>query len=208
MKLLVTAFGPFPGMPRNPSGMLVATLARRHGKRLQRLGITLVTAELPVVYAQIAGTLDQLYCTEKPDAVLHVGVAGRRRAMSVETRAVNRLHPLRQDASRHVASSASILPGTAAILPARWPAAALQAAMRGAGARTQLSIDAGDYVCNQTLYLTLARTRLPAGFIHIPRVRGRRRFSKGSTQLPRFEDMLAALLCACLVLSVRARRQA
>ena len=208
MNLLVTAFGPFPGMPRNPSGLLVAALSKRHGKRLQRLGITLVTAELPVVYARIPAALEQLHRSANPDAVLHVGVAGRRSAMSVEMRAVNRLHPLRQDAARQLASTSCILSGSTAVLQARWPAQALQAAMNMAGARTKLSIDAGDYVCNQTLYLTLARTRLPAGFIHIPRMRSRRRISPRSGLLPRFEDMLAALLSACLVLAAWARRQA
>jgi pyrrolidone-carboxylate peptidase len=31
-----------------------------------------------------------------------------------------------------------------------------------------LSRDAGDYVCNQTLYLALAHFEGPAGFIHVP----------------------------------------
>ena len=208
MKLLVTAFGPFPGMPRNPSGLLVAALSRRHGKRLQRLGITLVTADLPVVYAQIPEALAPWHGSSQPDAILHLGVAGRRHSMSVETRAVNRLHPLRQDAARRLAETSIVLPGSAALLPARWPAQALKATMQRAGARTHLSIDAGDYVCNQTLYLTLARTRLPAGFIHIPRMRSRRRIGPGSRVLPRFDDMLAALLAACLVLAIWARRQA
>ena len=54
-RVLVTAFGPFPGAPSNPTMALVRALERRHGKRLARLSISLHTRILPVRFAQVEG---------------------------------------------------------------------------------------------------------------------------------------------------------
>ena len=47
----------------------------------------------------------------------------------------------------------------------------LEAAIRRAGLDGRLSIGAGDYVCNDTLYLSLARSFARSlGFIHVPQL--------------------------------------
>jgi pyrrolidone-carboxylate peptidase len=51
-------------------------------------------------------------------------------------------------------------------------------ALSRAGATARPSIDAGTYACNQTLFCTLARDVRLAGFIHVPRPRGRRRLDR------------------------------
>jgi pyroglutamyl-peptidase len=208
VKLLITAFGPFPGMPNNPSARLVAAFAREHRNRLARLGIELVTAELPVVFATVGSALQETFDTVDPDAIIHVGVAGRRAKLSVETRALNRIGTLRSDAARLCATTPLVMHGGIAQLSARWPAARLVAAMNRSGAVTRLSIDAGDYVCNQTLYLTLARVRVPAGFLHIPkpRVERRRKCNKASPR-PRLAQMVQALARAAVLMAVEARRR-
>jgi pyroglutamyl-peptidase len=87
--------------------------------------------------------------------------------------------------------------------------ARLVAAMRAAGARTTASIDAGDYVCNQTLYLSLLHTHGPVGFLHIPRPRTRRKQSGGTdTSRPSLDHMIAALARAAVILAQEVRRQA
>ncbi len=67
-------------------------------------------------------------------------------------------------------------------------------------AATRLSMDAGDYVCNQTLFLTLASIRGPVGFIHVPRLR------KGGRERPGLGPMVEAAAAAALVMSAAARR--
>ncbi|MCX8253517.1 MAG: peptidase C15, partial [Beijerinckiaceae bacterium] len=55
-----------------------------------------------------------------------------------------------------------------------WPSARLRAALARAGHDARRSIDAGDYVCNATLYRSLAAGLAPrVGFLHVPRPGGR-----------------------------------
>ena len=205
--LLVTAFGAFPGMPSNPSARLVAQLALRHRARLARLGIELVTRDLPVVYARMAGDVSHLLATIKPDAIIHVGVAGRRRMLSVETRALNRIGILRTDASRELSRSSGVVAGGRDQRACRWPATRIVAAMNETRHVAALSIDAGDYVCNQTLYLSLAYSSVPAGFLHIPRPRSRRRMlSSEMESRPSLDQMVAALAKAAIIMATEVRR--
>ena len=197
-RVLVTAFGPFPGAPSNPTMALVRALERRHGKRLARLSISLHTRILPVRFAQVEGALAAALDALQPHVVLHLGLAGRRAALSVELRAVNRLGTLRPDAARAFAASPMVAPGDPFQRIARWPAHSIRAAM-DQHAVTRLSGDAGDYVCNQTLFLTLARTRGPVGFIHIPRPR------KGGRRRPGLGAMVEATAQAVILMARAAR---
>ena len=168
--MLVTGFGAFPRAPRNPSATILANLERRRA-RLARLGIDLRLATLPVVFAAVEPALREAVERHAPDAILHLGLASRRRHLSVETRAANRAGVLHPDASGRPANLV-LVPGAPAWLPATYPAARVAAAMRRAGARSVLSHDAGDYVCNAALYRSLLAAAAPrVGFIHVPRVR-------------------------------------
>ena len=167
--ILVTGFGAFPGAPRNPSAAILSRL-RSQGGRFARLGVRLETALLPVVFDAIRPALALAVGQSRPDIVLHLGLAGRRRTVSVETRAINRAGPLHPDAARRRTPQV-IAPGGPAIVRATYPSTRLAVAMRATGVDARRSIDAGDYVCNTTLYLTLAGRLAPAaGFVHVPRL--------------------------------------
>lgn len=164
---LVTGFGAFPGAPRNPTIAILDHLRKDHARRLARLGIALDLQILPVRFGDVEGALAGALTGAKPDLILHLGLAGRRRHLSVELRACNRLTGLKPDAGRSRARQTTIEPHGPALRLARWPAPRLVQALC-VHAPTRLSRDAGDYVCNQTLYLTLARFAGPAGFLHVP----------------------------------------
>ena len=167
--ILVTGFGAFPGSPRNPTEAIVAHL-KRHRTRLARLGIVLESVTLPVVYATLQSRLETLVDTHRPDVILHFGVAGRRRRISVETRAVNRagLHP---DAAGRRADQI-LQPKGALTLRATVPTTMIAAALRARRVPCEVSRDAGDYVCNATLFRSLAGRLAPeVGFIHVPNAR-------------------------------------
>jgi pyroglutamyl-peptidase len=164
----MTAFGAFPGAPRNPTLAIVRQLAERHRRRLSRLGIELVLASLPVDYARVdTALLGPL--SSGADVVVHLGLAGGRKTVSVEARALNKRSILRPDATRRRALSRDLEPGPFE-RRARWPAQRLAAAM-SAHVLTRLSRDAGDYLCNQTLWLTLGHHSGLAGFVHVPHPR-------------------------------------
>lgn len=206
VRILVTGFGGFPGVAHNPTERMVAAL-RKHRSRLARLGVALELDVLPVVYAEIAPRLQTLAETIKPDAVLHFGLAARRKGFCIETRALNRVSLLRPDAAGARARFRAIVPGAAFTAKSTFPSALIAAAMSRAGIKARLSINAGDYVCNQTLYLSLALMKAGSvGFIHIPRLARRRRTADATkTQRPTLDAAVRAAVIAILVMAVKLR---
>ena len=166
--MLVTAFGPFPGAPHNPSAEILADLERHWRGRFSRMGVKLVTSVLPVVHA-IGPLIDACVAREKPDAIVHLGLAGRRRNVTVETRARNMVSTLKPDARGAFAARRSHAAGARASLPAAWDAALLVARLRETGVDAARSNDAGDYVCNAALWRSLETEAAPAVFIHAPK---------------------------------------
>ena len=169
--VLVTGFGGFPGNRSNPTVAILRELERQR-PRLTRLGISLHCVLLPVVYAEIDGALGRAVDAHRPHAILHLGLAARRRAISVETRAINRADPLHPDAQRRRPTSQVLSGGGPDRLAATYPSARILAALGRHGVPAHRSIDAGDYVCNATLYRSLFDGRAAqAGFLHVPRPR-------------------------------------
>lgn len=166
MTLLVTGFGPFPGMPRNPSALVVAALAR-HRAAFARKHIVLSTQILPVLY-DLAAAFSP---APAPDVIVHIGVAGRRRELSIETVAHNRRSPRHPDASGRAPTVLRSGAITRHAIRAEWGARILAMTLRRAGVPASPSRDAGAYVCNALLYRSLDSKCAPALFIHIPPAR-------------------------------------
>ena len=204
-RLLVTGFGAFPGAPGNPTLAIIARLAR--SRRFAHLGVELEVRALPVIYAGSEARLASIIAQIRPDAILHLGLAARRKGISVETRALNRSHPLRVDAARRPPEAARVLPRGPHMLAARWSAPRIATAAGPSGAPAALSLDAGDYLCNQTLDLTLSTTSVPAGFIHVPLPRGARPGEKNARR-PTLATLVRAIEEAALSLAVQARASA
>ncbi len=95
------------------------------------------------------------------------------------------------------------------------PAALIAAALRRNGLDASLSIDAGDYVCNQTLFLSLGQSlgenhalRAPlVGFIHVPPLAARHRPRAGRLSLEA-ATRAAAVAILALTPKLRLRRLA
>ena len=201
--ILVTGFGAFPGAPTNPSAMLLDRL-QRHRTRLARLGIDLHCVLLPVVYAELGPRLDAAVAACHPDAILHLGLASRRPHISVETRALNRAGTLHPDAAKRLPARQLVV-GGAGTLKATYPAATIHAALRRAGHNAKLSNDAGDYVCNATLYLSLqAKAAAHIGFVHVPRLQRRTQpCARTRRRRPSLDALSQAALTAILLMRRR-----
>lgn len=162
-RVLVTGFGPFPGIADNPSAAVAAALGRR-----RRRGPAIVAAVLSTEWRGLAA-LDDLLRTAAPDAVLHIGVAPRASRPRLELRAYNRAAALPDAVGARP-------PGR--LVDAAGPAIRRVAAMPAGLARRGLarSLDPGAYLCNATLYrsLALSPARRPVAFLHIPPVAMRR----------------------------------
>jgi pyroglutamyl-peptidase len=170
--LLVTGFGPFPGAPYNPTGPLVARLARM--RRPALAGVTIVPHVFTTSYAAVDRELPALIARHKPDALLMFGLAGRAKWVRIETRARNALAMLPDATSASLRRQTIVTGGPAAlVLPA--PTRHLLAAARGARVPVKLSRDAGRYLCNYLCWTAadvVARAQGPrlAAFIHVPPV--------------------------------------
>lgn len=201
--ILVTGFGAFPGARSNPTLEIVRRLARV--RRFALLGIRVETRVLRVEFAALGAALSAVIVETGPRAIIHLGLAARRKTLCVETRALNRVGRLRPDAARRFSAHAIVEPGGPAIRKARWPADPIRAAIRAAGAPARLSIDAGDYLCNQALYLTLAATNVPAGFIHVPKpARGGRPLNPPGLSIAAMARGVEAVI---VLLAARCRRR-
>ena len=199
--VLITGFSPFPGAPANPTAALATRLARAGRRR----GIDCVAHVFATTYAAVDRHLPRLIAEHRPDAILMFGLATRRRHVSIELFARNRMSVWFPDAGGVVAPRAAIAAGMSATR-GRAEFSRLLAAARATRVKTLLSRDAGNYLCNYVYWRALEATGSPGGpqravFVHVPGVSPRRR-RRGSAKRPKFtfaqflrvgEAILAAL---------------
>jgi pyroglutamyl-peptidase len=168
MKWLLTGFEPFGGSHINPLEQVVHTLAR-DGMR----GVALHTAILPVDRQGGPTTLLNAVRALNPDAILCLGEATRRPAISIERVAINLLDYRMADNTGHQACDELIVPDGPVAYFVTLPVRAMLHAMCEAGIPTELSLSAGAFLCNQITYellhyLTTHQLDIPAGFVHLP----------------------------------------
>lgn len=209
--VLVTGFGPFPGVPVNPTGPLVRTLAARRRPAFD--GVVRVARVLDTSYAAVDRRLPKLVARHRPDVVLMFGLAARTPHVRIETRARNRISALFPDASGQIGRRSAIAPGGPTALAARAPVARLAVAACAGNRPVKLSRDAGRYLCNYSYWQALATTadaeRPPlVVFVHVPALRraalplARRRRRRVTA-----DDLRAAGEVILLALVAEARRR-
>ncbi len=167
VRVLITGFGPFPGIPENASGLLVDALATS----APMAGIKLSAEIIPVIWEGAMEAAQAGIAKHRPDAVLHFGVAQSITTFEIETRAFN-LHGTKEDHVGVARPGKPLLPGSPAIIKTTLPALPLLRALRAAGYPVALSNDAGRYLCNALLYYSLAHANGAAQplvtFVHVP----------------------------------------
>lgn len=194
MRLLVTGFGPFPGVRSNPSAKLAGLLAA--DLRLKRRGVRVETHLFPTTYAAADRDVPQLGASGH-DAVLLLGVAARRKGLSVERFARNRLARF-PDASGHRPGRRVIAPDGPLSRGARAPIVRLVVAGAGQGMRIAPSLNAGSYLCNYVYWRMLAATaRTPVVFVHVPKLGGAAALARAENALMRLAlCLLRSRVCA------------
>lgn len=206
MRVVLAGFGPFPGAPFNPSARLVKALTRR--RRPTLAGIERTSHIFATAYAAVDRDVPKLFAA-KPDIVLIFGLAGRCRALCIETRARNAVSVLFPDASGYRPNFATIVEGEERARRGNAPFARLLGAVRPLGVPAQLSRDAGRYLCNYAYWRALEQSQHDGplvAFIHIPQVGSnprRRRQKRRSMSLPPLVAAAEALLIALVAASRR-----
>ena len=108
-----------------------------------------------------------------PDAVLCVGVAGGRDAVTPEVIGINLMNARIPDNAGAQPLMEPIAPGGPDGLFSTLPVREMAEAIQQAGIPARLSFSAGSYVCNNVLYSLLlwikeARPGMVGGFVHVP----------------------------------------
>lgn len=173
-RILLTGFGPFPGVPTNPSAWLAETLAEGlpapdlHGRIQARI--------FPTEW-QAAALVADLCETLQPHVMIHFGVSEHAKTFRIEHSAHNRTAP-RADAGGALPASPVILGEGAGRLDTAFPAAALARHLKANGVAAVTSHSAGHYLCNFLYYHSLdwaLRQSAPplVLFVHVPPTSGR-----------------------------------
>ena len=195
MKLLVTAFEPFGGETRNGSREALLLLPETIG------GARLVKRTLPVAFAAAPARLLSILAEERPDAVLCLGQAGGRRALTPERVAVNLMDARIPDNEGAQPEDEPVIPGAPAAYFATLPVKAMTEAIRAAGLPAELSYSAGSFVCNAVLYALLdaqarAYPQMRGGFLHLPWLAEQAAAREGAFGLTR-EELARGAEAAC-----------
>ena len=193
-RLLVTGFDPFGGETINPAWEAVKRLPDEIG------AYCVVKMQVPTVFGAAGEAVLEQAARVRPDAVLCVGQAGGRAAVTPEKVAINLRHAAIPDNAGNRPQDEPIVPGGPDGLFATLPVRAMAARIQAAGIPAAVSYSAGSFVCNDLMYTVLhhfVATGVRAGFIHVPFLPEQAR--EGVSSLP-LEDIVRALTEAVLAL--------
>ena len=192
--LLITGFDPFGGENINPSWEAVSRLPDVIG------GYRLTKLQIPTVFGRAADTVLAAAEADKPDAILCVGQAGGRDAVTPERIAVNMASARIADNSGNQPVEIPIIPDGPDGIFSTVPVLRMADAIAAAGLPGKISNSAGTFVCNDTLYRLLhhyTATPVRVGFIHVPFLPHQAKEGVPSMEL---SDIIAALTAAIGVL--------
>lgn len=164
-RILVTGFDPFGGQPVNPAREAVLRLPDTVG------GYEITKLEIPTVFGLAAETVLQAASERHPHAILCVGQAGGRSAVTPEVVAINLREATIPDNAGNIPVNTPVVENAPAAYFSTIPVRDMVQAVKERGIPCALSYTAGTFVCNDLLYTLLHRYRdtdVRVGFVHIP----------------------------------------
>jgi pyroglutamyl-peptidase len=160
-KVLLTGFEPFGKATLNPSAEIV--------KRISDPNV--VTAILPVAYAQSAERLITLINEHNPDVVLCLGQAEGRTQITPERIAINLDDARLADNEGVLRNDVKILEEGPDAYFSTLPVKDFVEAIKAKGIPAAVSLSAGAFLCNHIFYVAqnkFANTKVRSGFVHVP----------------------------------------
>ena len=163
----ITGFDPFGGETVNPAYEAVKLLPDTIA------GAEIIKLEVPTRFHRAGAVLEDAMQRHKPDAVICVGQAGGRAAITPEKVAINLMDGRIPDNAGYQPVDVPIWEDGETAYFTSLPVKAMVQRMRDAGIPAAVSYTAGTYVCNYLLYtlLYLIDKKYPnvrGGFIHVP----------------------------------------
>ena len=166
MKILITAFDPFGGEKTNASLEVL--------KRIDApAGVELCKLQLPTVFRRAGELLLKEIRKTGPDAVICLGQAAGRSAVTPERAALNIRDASIPDNEGNQPVDEAVIPGGPTAYFSPLPLREMVNAALSAGIPSSVSNSAGTFVCNDVMYTLLhaAANEFPGllgGFIHVP----------------------------------------
>ena len=160
-KVLLTGFEPFGTATSNPSGEIVKQIS----------GDNIVTAILPVTYAQSAERLLALIEQHNPDVVICLGQAEGRTQITPEKVAINLDDARLPDNAGVQRSDVKILDDGPDAYFTTLPIKEMVDAAKVAAVPASVSLSAGAFLCNHVFYVAqnkFAGSKVRSGFVHVP----------------------------------------
>jgi pyroglutamyl-peptidase len=161
MRILLTGFEPFGKATLNPSGEIVKQIS----------GDNIVTAILPVAYAQSAEKFLTLIAEHNPDVVISLGQAEGRTHISPERIAINLDDARLADNEGVIRNDVPIIAGGPVAYESTLPIKEIVKAINDAGVPATISLSAGAFLCNHVFYVAqdhFKDTKVRSGFVHVP----------------------------------------
>lgn len=187
-KLLITGFLPFSQFKENPSALLVKDLPNTIGQ------FALTKAVLPTSYQSAFLELESIY-HEHFDYIIMLGLAAKRKSISLERVAINLNDASIADNDGHFAKNETILSNGETAYFTKLDLHSLIEKLASDGA-IGISNSAGTYVCNNLYYRALHLTQdknTKALFVHIPMVK-RNKTSKNGLDYQSVYDLIIQLI--------------
>jgi pyroglutamyl-peptidase len=165
--LILTGFEPFRGERINPSWEIARGL---DGEVIG--GMQIKSVRVPVGCAKAARRIVGAIVRYRPRAVIGLGEAGGRPAISLERIAINLADERGALASRGDPGIAAIVRGGPDAYFSRLPLSRIIRELDRKDIPASVSLTAGVYACNALMYAALHHLRrkpsIPVGFIHLP----------------------------------------
>jgi pyroglutamyl-peptidase len=160
-KVLLTGFEPFGTATSNPSGEIVKQIS----------GDNIITAILPVAYAQSGERLLALITEHNPDVVICLGQAEGRTQITPEKVAINLDDARLADNEGVLRIDVKIIEDGPDAYFSTLPVNEIVEAIKARGVPAAVSLSAGAFLCNHVFYVAqnnFAGTKVRSGFVHVP----------------------------------------
>jgi pyroglutamyl-peptidase len=165
--IVVTGFAPFGGERINPSWEVARNL---DGDFID--GLQVKSVRLPVICLAAARSVEAAFIRYRPRAILGLGQARGRPALSLERVAINLYEQRKAGQLNATTNGHPVIPHAPDAYFSRLPLAPILTALERRKIPASISLSAGAYACNAAMYAALHATRrrvdFPAGFIHLP----------------------------------------
>ena len=202
--ILLTGFGPFPGVPVNATSAFVPQLAAAASQRFPWTNV--VVDVLTTEWKAASRRLTALLGDHQPSLAVHFGVSADAQGFVIETTACNRTCA-KVDAGGALPPSPAVVAGGPDRLVTPLDSSVIAERLVAQGLPVSVSTDAGSYLCNAVLYRSLHHAATRAGdlralFVHLPASLAGSRAAQAAAECPlSWADAVAGsteILAVCL----------